>query len=331
MAQIFLRNTHRGDEFDLFLVSAVTGLLSIRLYLQLAGYPQIGHGGLHVAHMLFGGLFMLASLIMLLGYVGQRVQRLAAIVGGLGFGVFIDEIGKFITRDNNYFFQPTIAIIYAIFVVLFLLFRSLRGRRGYTPREYLLGALLQLEEVAQQDMDSVEQKRFNQLLDQADPSNPLTAELKEIAAGLPAAPPAREQSIWTRRVAALYRQLIHRASALRTLQFILIVDAVYVIGEAIWSLFGDDFTSVRSQIGVGQLVASLVAGVIMALGVRSLSRSRLRGYELIIRAILVNLFITQFFSFYHEELVALPGFVINLFVFLAVSYALRQERRGIAT
>ncbi|QQS18516.1 hypothetical protein IPL68_00120 [Candidatus Saccharibacteria bacterium] len=52
------------------------------------------------------------------------MQRVVAFLGGVGFGVFIDEIGKLITRDNNYFYRPAIGIIYAIFVGLFYSYLS---------------------------------------------------------------------------------------------------------------------------------------------------------------------------------------------------------------
>src|SRR6188508_1839525 len=101
----FIRNLEGPDLFLAFLVSAVGAILVIRTYLHLSGYPQIGGGGLHIAHMLWGGLLMLVALVLLLGFLNQRAQWAGAILGGIGWGTFLDELGKFITRDNNYFFQ----------------------------------------------------------------------------------------------------------------------------------------------------------------------------------------------------------------------------------
>ncbi|HLL49680.1 MAG TPA: hypothetical protein VK356_03340, partial [Thermomicrobiales bacterium] len=103
-----------------FFVSAIVAVLLIRAWLGLTGYPQIGGDGLHIAHMLFGGIGMLIALLMSLAFLGQRSRHLAAIVGGAGFGAFIDELGKFITSDNNYFYQPAIALIYVVFVLIFV-------------------------------------------------------------------------------------------------------------------------------------------------------------------------------------------------------------------
>src|SRR5688572_1651815 len=94
----FQRNYRANDQLELFLVSAVTSLLAVRAYLHLSGYPQIGSGGLHIAHMLWGGFLMAAAIAMALTYLGRRIERISAVVGGIGFGIFIDELGKFITR-----------------------------------------------------------------------------------------------------------------------------------------------------------------------------------------------------------------------------------------
>jgi hypothetical protein len=112
---------------DIFFVSAVTSVLVTRFYLRLTNYFQLSYEKLHFAHVLWGGLFMTVAILLLLTYYTNRtIRHLAAVFGGLGFGLFIDELGKFITKDNNYFFQPTIAIIYAIFVILYLSIRIIQ-------------------------------------------------------------------------------------------------------------------------------------------------------------------------------------------------------------
>lgn len=44
--------------------------------------------------------------MMLLSYVGPAPRSLGAVLGGVGFGLFIDELGKFVTADNDYFYAP---------------------------------------------------------------------------------------------------------------------------------------------------------------------------------------------------------------------------------
>src|SRR5262249_26166566 len=124
-----LRSVALVPLYETFLVSAVVSLLAVRAGLALSGFPQLGGGGLHIAHMLWGGLLMLLSLLLLFGFVGRAVQFTAAMVSGIGFGTFIDEIGKFVTSDNDYFFRPAVALIYAVFVLLSLLARALEPRR----------------------------------------------------------------------------------------------------------------------------------------------------------------------------------------------------------
>src|SRR3989344_9602961 len=133
-----IRNIDAGDLFENFLVSAITSLLGIRFYLSLTGFPQVGIGELRIAHMLWGGLLMLIAILLIINFLNKPILRIGAIVGGLGFGLFIDELGKFITRDNNYFFEPTIVLLYIIFVLLFLLARMVEKHQVYTQKEYLM-------------------------------------------------------------------------------------------------------------------------------------------------------------------------------------------------
>src|SRR5207245_8137076 len=113
-----------ADLLDTFLVSAVATLLIIRVFLEATGYPQLGGNGLHIAHVLWGGLGMLVAIVLLLLFLSSSTRLVAALVGGAGFGAFIDELGKFVTSDNDYFFKPTAALVYVTFVLLFLAVRQ---------------------------------------------------------------------------------------------------------------------------------------------------------------------------------------------------------------
>lgn len=129
------RNIYAGSVLEVFMVTAVTSVLAIRFFLEITGYPQVSGGGLHIAHVLVGGLFMLISILILLTFLGNYSRSLAAVLGGFGFGAFIDELGKFITSDNDYFFQPTIGLIYIIFVLLFVFIREISNRNYLTEKE----------------------------------------------------------------------------------------------------------------------------------------------------------------------------------------------------
>src|SRR3954454_11727716 len=136
-----VRNVRSGEHLTTVVVCGVATVRITRLIRSLSGYPQIGGKGLHIAHVLPGGLLMLIAISLLLGYVGPVVRPAAATVGGIGFGLFIDEVGKFVSSDNNYFYKPTAAIVYLVFVLIVLGFRFLTTRRPIDPREELANVI----------------------------------------------------------------------------------------------------------------------------------------------------------------------------------------------
>jgi hypothetical protein len=79
------------QKLEWFLLSAVTMILIIRTQLWLTHYPQLGGNGLHIAHLLWGGLFMVISIWFGLIYLNRWSRAVLAILGGIGFGFFIDE------------------------------------------------------------------------------------------------------------------------------------------------------------------------------------------------------------------------------------------------
>jgi hypothetical protein len=70
-------------------------------------------------------------------------------------------------------FEPAAALIYLIFIALFLLTRALQRRRGLSPDERLSNAIDLIGEAARRDFDVNEKRRALELLQGADPSNPL--------------------------------------------------------------------------------------------------------------------------------------------------------------
>ena len=111
-----------GPQYLLITIAsfAVT-VAATRWYLELTGYPTIGGGELHVAHALWGGLALVAAALLPLLWVGHRSLVLSALLAGIGVGLFIDEVGKFLTTTNDYFFAPAAPIIYGSILLLVLL------------------------------------------------------------------------------------------------------------------------------------------------------------------------------------------------------------------
>ncbi|HXV27567.1 MAG TPA: hypothetical protein VD913_01240, partial [bacterium] len=178
---LFIRKIGAENYLSLFLIAAITTILLIRLFLKMTGYPQLGNAaGLHIAHMLWGGLLMMAAIVIAFSFVGRWPLQWVALLGGIGFGAFIDELGKFLTHDNNYFFQPTVALIYFIFVLIFLIFRTLVVKEEFSEKEYLINALEEIEGIALHTADQEARKRMQQYLSKCDASNPLVKTFRRI-------------------------------------------------------------------------------------------------------------------------------------------------------
>src|SRR2546428_6131447 len=74
----FIRNLDAGKLLESFLVSAVAAFLGVRFFLGVTGYPRLGGGGLHIAHMLWGGTLIEAAGPLLLCYLRARDPRAGA-------------------------------------------------------------------------------------------------------------------------------------------------------------------------------------------------------------------------------------------------------------
>src|SRR3989344_1438116 len=167
------RDIEAGDFIEYFLISGVASTLIIRTFLSLTSYPQLGGQNFHIAHMLWGGFLMMIALLSLFIFLNKEVKYFASIVGGIGFGAFLDELGKFVTSDNNYFYRPTIAIIYVIFVLLFLAARAVEKYFKFTKDEDDVNAIETTKQALIHDLDEKEKRSALSYFHKSDIENPI--------------------------------------------------------------------------------------------------------------------------------------------------------------
>lgn len=157
----------RASTYVLFtLLSFAFSVTATRIFLNLTGFPKIGSGELHIAHVLWGGLFLFAASLLPLIFVNQWALELGAILSGIGVGLFIDEVGKFITSNNNYFFPAAAPIIYAFFLLTVLVFVEVNRKRKRTPRATMYAILEDFAEVLDRDLSKDEYQLLSERLNE---------------------------------------------------------------------------------------------------------------------------------------------------------------------
>ncbi len=161
------------------LVSFALSVTLTRFYLQLTGYPRIGGGALHIAHVLWGGLLLFIAALLTLVLANRWALTASAVLTGVGVGLFIDEVGKFITAQNDYFYPVAAPIIYAFFLLALWLTLQVRRLRQDDTRTNLYRALDDMKEVLDHDLDAEERRQLQTLLQRvaADQSDANMAEL----------------------------------------------------------------------------------------------------------------------------------------------------------
>ena len=328
----FVRNSDAPELIELFLVAGIASVLAIRGALAATGYPQLGGDGLHIAHMLWGGLFMTLAMLLLFAALGRAAQRLAAILGGIGFGTFIDELGKFITSDNNYFYEPTIGLIYIIFIAIFLVLEAFR-RQAPGPTEALANAFNQLELAAGRPLDAETKRTTLDLLAKSDKSDPVVQGLSAFVQSIEPQPvpdmgfyfQARDLavSLYSRVVLSRwFRPILVGFFLVRAFVQIAIVLLVALVGI----LASDVETFQLSFTDIATLCSVAVSGVLTLFGIFQLKRSRLAAYRWFVHSILVSIFVIQVFTFLESELSALWGFAIDILVYTALKIMIEQEQ-----
>jgi hypothetical protein len=344
---LWIRSTDARDLVDTFLLMTVATIIVVRLFLVITGYPQLGGDGLHIAHLLWGGLLMLLSLGLTMTLLTRASRWLAAVLGGIGFGLFIDEVGKFVTSDNDYFFRPAYSIMYVVLVVIWLLTRRLFSTKKMTPRESTANAIDYVKESGIRNLSHAELRRAYELLDRGDQTDPFVVEIRSLldhVAAVPARRPSRVARMAGRARDWYFGTVIAKRwfvpllvavfvvfTALNVAHIVeIIVNAIQAATERNASLESvDDAVNGGPRLGFSGwavLVSSSVVIVFNVLGiVRLLRRNRLSAYRWFERGLLVSILFVQVFNFADLQLLAFALLFLDLLVLATLRVLIAAE------
>ncbi|WP_319461127.1 hypothetical protein [Micromonospora sp. RTP1Z1] len=309
------RSVDAAAYLEAFVLSGVVTVLLTRAYLQATGYPQLGGGGLHVAHVLWGGLLMAAGLGIALVFLGGGPRTAGAIVGGVGFGLFIDEVGKFVTTRTDYFYAPAAGIIYGAFALLVVLTQAVRGRIRLTPAERTANAL---DMVLSGVPGGLTDRRRAAVLRLVRGSGPATeAAVRRLLDAVPRRepPPVR---FWQRWVAAS-RRVVAWLTARRWLVWPVVV---YLVVEPVVTVVGVLLAGVTGELDqqrewgavLGTSIAALITAVLSVRAALRLRRDRADAFRLFKLALLVDLLFGQIFNFTVNQFGAVSALAVDLFL-----------------
>lgn len=320
----FPRDIDAGNLIEYFWVSAVSSVLIIRLFLHFTGFPTIGGEKFHIAHVLWGGILMFIALILTFIFLNKETKYLASVIGGIGFGAFIDELGKFITSDNNYFYQPAIALIYVILVIIFLISRGVEKYFRLREEEYAINALEMTKQALMHDMDEEERVKALRLLNKCDTQNLLVQDLKQTLSKIVAKQMNRPSIFHLIRHFAhkkYYDLIKSRSFKFLVINFFVIASLINLFQVALFFRFANTFSE------WGQVIFSFCSSLAVVSGIFLLiyKRSRKRAYEAFKIGVLISIFLTQFFLFLEEQLSAVVGLVFSIIIYNVLQYSLHQE------
>ena len=320
----FVRRVTAAEDFQLFLVSSIATILIVRSILAATGWPQLGGGKIHFAHLLWGGIGMLIAFILFMALQGRLWNQLATLSAGIGFGLFIDELGKFITSDNDYFFQPAVAIIYVVFVVLFLLFHWLGRIDRISPEAALVNSFDFAKEAVMHDMDQGERDEALWLLGRADQAEPMARALTAALRHVEPSPKSRPNPLVKAKssLRRFYKGLVRRRWFTRfVIGWFIFTSVVALLAPLLAIVAPGDLTFAQA----GGLISGVLTGVLVAVGIVRWRRSKLLAYHWFERGALVSVLIGEFFSFYQDQVGAVFGLLWLLLTLMVIRSMIAAE------
>jgi hypothetical protein len=299
--------------FDAFLLVAATTVLITRAILLAAGYPQVGGGHLHIAHVLWGGLLLAFGLTVMMVSLASPVRFWACVIGGVGFGLFIDEVGKFVTRDTNYLYQPAPAIIYGIFLAGYLAVRETLVRRRISSQRAGAIAAHAIADMELGQLSEERRLRVLRILSSVQPTETSQALRQILVTAQPRAARTLDETI-TQVGTRFHRAIAALAARRRIRRAVFIVMAVQAFWSAVVTivnfviLLGGANRSTLS-VDVAELVGTATQTVLISIGLVLLALHHEQGGLRWIRA---GLFVALMYTTLMQFRILPVAAVVNL-------------------
>ena len=331
-----IRSAVRRDKAENYmLISLVAFAVTVvitRVYLELAGYPQLGNSVLHIAHALWGGLLLFVAVLLPLALANRWAIQASALLGGIGMGLFIDEVGKFITQANDYFFPPALSIVYGFFLLTVFVYLHFRRPHRRDSRQALYHAFERLQDVLDGDLDTKEAARIEAQLAIAKQSDrdemvsladAISGYLQKEKRYLSAVEPGYWKRTAT-RVSASGRRLgrpVHRA----IISVLLILWVAVVIGYI--AILAQGGANLDSQVvewrGPLIVIQAMIGGLMILAVLAWLTGNEERGLRFAVSGFLLSLVALQTLYFYLSQFSAITATLLQL-AFLQILFAYRR-------
>jgi hypothetical protein len=336
-----IRAAIRRDQAEQYilisLVAFAITVIATRAFLQLTGFPQIGNSVLHIAHALWGGLLLILAAYLPLAFANRWAIQASAVLGGIGIGLFIDEVGKFITQANDYFFPPALPLIYGFVLLNVLVYLYFRRTPKADPRQAMYTAFEGLQDVLDGDLDVAEAAwieaqlaiaRQSERAELVSLANLLTDYLQKEKGHLAAAQPGfwKRVTRWIDAVGIRLGRRRHRGLITIVLLGWVVLVGVYI---AIITQGGPNLDPQVLQWGMPLTIIQVVVGILMIVAALFwLARKEDLGLKIGVSGFLISLVTLQLLYFYLSQFMAITATLVQLAI-LFVLFAYRRWYFGI--
>jgi hypothetical protein len=240
-------------------------------------------------------------------------------------------VGKFITQANDYFFPPSLSIIYGFFLLTVVIYLVVRRPQPQDPRQAMYCVLERLQDILDKDLDTEEAAQIRDYLAVARYSG--RDEIVSLADAIGDYVQSVEQhlipvkpNLWRRFVRwvdTLGRRLGRRAHR-AIVSGLLVLWVAFVIGYIVTMAIGTDLDSQILRWRVPLIAIQGAVGGLMVIAVIAwLRRNEERGLTFAVNGFLLSLVALQLLYFYLTQFAAITATLVQL-AFLQVLYAYRR-------